>query len=91
MEDGRMAATELADHPYISNAMMQFALNDIDVEAFEEEAGDRDKFLEESESDAGSAMLSRFDNTEILDEDVVLTSRRSNQREILVKQLIQSS
>ena len=32
-------------------------------------------------------MLSRFDDDEIVDEDVVLTSRRSYQREILVSHL----
>ena len=35
-------------------------------------------------------MLSRFDDSEILEEDVILTSKKSNQREILVKQLIKS-
>jgi len=34
-------------------------------------------------------MLSRFDDTEIASEDVILTARRSHQREILVQQLSQ--
>ena len=35
-------------------------------------------------------MLSRFDESEIHEEDVILTARRSLMREILVKQLAQS-
>ena len=35
-------------------------------------------------------MLSRFDDTEIMEQDVILTSKRSYQRELLIKQLIQS-
>lgn len=35
-------------------------------------------------------MLSRFDESEIFEEDVILTTRRSYQREILVRQLFRS-
>ena len=87
LEDGRISARDLTDHPYISDAMMQFDLNDIDKEAFLEEVGGRDKFSDFTSSDGGSAMLSRFDDTEIMEEDIVLTTRRSYHREILVRQL----
>ena len=32
-------------------------------------------------------MLSRFDDTQMMEHDIILTSRRSRMREVLVKQL----
>ena len=46
---------------------------------------------DEYNTSQGSAMLSRFDDTVIEKEDVVLTARRSKQTEILVKQLSRCS
>ena len=69
--------------------MIQFDLHDIDLADFNEKAGGRDDFSDMT-SDNGSCMLSRFDESEIHEEDIILTSRRSYQREVLVKQLAKS-
>ena len=72
--------------PLISEEMASYELHDINKASFVKEQGNKELFSDYNSSQ-GSAMLSRFDDTEILDEDVVLTARRSFQREILVKQL----
>ena len=35
-------------------------------------------------------MLSRFDDTQVMEQDVILTTRRSNMREVFAKQLARS-
>lgn len=69
--------------------MIQFDLHDIDLADFNAKTGGRDDFSDMN-SDNGSCMLSRFDESEIHEEDIILTSRRSYQREVLVKQLAKS-
>ena len=59
--------------------MAQFALNDINKQKFDEETGSSDDLsnFSANNSDAHSAMLSRFDDSEIYEQDVILTTRRS--------------
>ena len=84
MEENRIKPEDLVDHPFISDEMIGFNLNDIDLVDFNSKAGGKDDFSDMT-SDNGSCMLSRFDESEIHEEDIILTSRRSYQREILVK------
>ena len=72
--------------------MAQFSLNDINKQKFDEETGSNDDLsnFSANNSDAHSAMLSRFDGTVIMEDDVILTSRRSYMREVLVRQLKRS-
>lgn len=73
--------------------MLNYDLHDVDKENFDTETGgtqeaQRDDVSEASScGDGASIMLSRFDNTQVMESDIILTTRRSNMREVLVKQL----
>ena len=86
-EDERIQVTELLYHPLISEEFLYFALHELDRKQFQKEVGTKEYFSEDYNSSQGSAMLSRFDDTTIMDDDIILTSRRSFQRQILVKML----
>ena len=75
-EENRIGVTDLSDLPFISNEFINFPLTDIDKDGFVEAQGRRDLFSD-FDSENGSAMLSRFDDTEIVESDVILTTRRS--------------
>ena len=62
-------------------------MHELDRKGFKKEAKDKEEFSEDYNTSQGSAMLSRFDDTVVMDEDIILTSRRSKQRDVLVKQL----
>ena len=84
IESHRITVGELGGHPLISEEMLEHNLHNIDNESFEREQGSKEMFSDFNSSQ-GSAMLSRFDDTEIMEEDVILTSKRSYQRELLIK------
>ena len=76
--------------------MLNYDLHDVDKENFDSETGgsqaeNRDvsdvSSVGSGASGAASVMLSRFDNTQVMESDLILTTRRSNMREVLVKQL----
>ena len=87
IEQNRITVGELGGHPLISEEMAPHSLHDINIEAFDRDQGSKEMFSDFNSSQ-GSAMLSRFDDTEIMDNDVILTSKRSYQRELLIKQLL---
>lgn len=64
IEASRIVAADLEEHPYISQELAKFDLNDLDVEAFVRESSGKDKFSDFTES-TGSCMLSRFDDTDV--------------------------
>ena len=64
-------------HPLISKEFKDFKLHELDQVQFAKEVGTKEAFSEDYNTSQGSAMLSRFDDTTVLDDDVVLTSRRS--------------
>ena len=87
IEDHRIKIDDLVNAPLISEEYANIELHPVNILEFQREQRNRDTYTEDYNSSQGSAMLSRFDDTEIVAEDVILTARRSLQREILVAQL----
>ena len=92
IEENRMPMEQLSTHPFVQEELKDVPLTPLNDEKFIEDQGVRDKFSDFTSSQGGSIMLSRFDDTVDVDVemDVILTTRRSYQREILVKHLQRS-
>ena len=76
LEENRIMASGLIEHPFISDDMVNIDLHDMDIDEFKTQTGGKDQFSDFT-SENGSAMLSRFDDSEIYEQDVILTTRRS--------------
>ena len=87
IEENRIKIDDLVNAPFISDEYKSIEMHPVNILEFQREQRNRDTYTEDYNSSQGSAMLSRFDDTEIIAEDVILTARRSLQREILVAQL----
>ena len=87
IEENRIKIDDLVNAPFISEEYKSIEMHPVNIPEFQREQRNRDTYTEDYNSSQGSAMLSRFDDTEIIAEDVILTARRSLQREILVAQL----
>ena len=82
VEKYRIQINELFQHPFISEEYKDIKLHDVDNEAFLKGQGqnrvDRETASPNQISmDEGSLMMSRFDDTTVLREDIILTIKNS--------------
>ena len=60
-------------------------MNDLDLETFNRDFREKRETLSDLNSSSASVMLSIFDDSQVLESDVVLTTRQSSQNACLVK------
>jgi len=60
-------------------------MNDLDLETFNRDFREKRETLSDLNSSSASVMLSIFDDSEVLESDVILTTRQSSQKACLVK------
>ena len=60
-------------------------MNDLDLETFNRDFRENGETLSDLNSSSASVMLSIFDDSQVLESDVVLTTRQSSQKACLVK------
>ena len=90
-EGDRIPVEELTEHPFIEGQLMSQALTPLDVLAFNEDMQRSNKHYSGVSNTGTSAMTSRFEDTVILDTDVILTTKASEQVRILLGQLVNST
>jgi serine/threonine protein kinase len=90
-EGDRIPVEELTEHPYICEALMSTPLTSLDIEAFNNDMLASSRHFSGFDNTGGSNMTSRFEDTVILDTDVVLTTKASDQVRILLGQLVNST
>ena len=90
-ENDRIPVEELSEHPFIAEELKESRLNQLDIEAFNENMSKQNSHYSGFSNVGSSAMASRFDETVIQDTDVILTTKASEQVRILLGQLVNST
>ena len=93
-EKDRMPIEELSDHPFIADELISTPLSALDIEMFNEEmqctTNQQIAHDNSAVSSQYSSMTDRFEDTEIKDTDVVLSTKSRDQVRYLLNQLVES-
>ena len=85
VEENRITVDALDTTPFIAAEFSEYRLHEVNRASFKSEQRGRQDSSDDYNTSQGSAMLSRFDEDEVEDSDVILTARRSQMREILIQ------